>query len=115
MIRAAIGFSSFQSVHALPCICHFASFVGCFVRSAMAWAVPKQYCGAIEKIIGFSLKQFYADAIELVCNVKVRAILGSIQMRAGQYTLRRMSKPISSFSLTGGSVFVCVCVAQGFV
>ena len=93
-------------LHALPQICHFASIVGCFVRSAMAWAVPKQCCGAIEKIIGFSLKQFYADAIEPVHGVKVRAILGPIQMRTGQYTLRQMSKPISSFSLSRGNVCV---------
>lgn len=107
LIRDAIGFSSLLSpLHALPQICHFASIVGCFVRSAVAWAVPKQCCGAIEKIIGFSLKQFYADAIEPVCGVKVRAILGPIQMRTGQYTLRQMSKPISSFRLTGGSVCV---------
>lgn len=71
----------------------------------------EQRCGATEKIIGFSLKQFYADAIEPVCVVKVRAILGSIQMRTGRYTLRQMSKPISSFSLTG----VCVCVGQRLV
>ncbi len=77
----------------------------------MAWAVPEQCCGAIEKIIGFSLKQFYADAIEPMHSVKVRAILGPIQMRTGQYTLRQMSKPISSFSLTGGNV----CVAQRLV
>ncbi len=107
LIRDAIGFSSLLSpLHALPQICHFASIVGCFVRSAMAWAVPKQCCCAIEKIIGFSLKQFYADAIEPVRSVKVRAILGPIQMRTGQYTLRQMSKPISSFSLSGGE---CVC------
>lgn len=112
LIRDTIGFSSLLSLlHALLQICHLASIVGCFVHSAMAWAVPKQCCGAIEKIIGFSLKQFYADAIEPVHGVKVRAILGPIQMRTGQYTLRQMSKPISSFSLTGGSV----CVAQRFV
>lgn len=109
MIRDATGFSSpLSSLHALPQICHFARIVGCFVRSAMAWAAPKQCCGAIEKIIGFSLKQFYADAIEPVHGVKVRTILGPIQMRTGQYTLRQMSKPISSFSLTGGNVCVCV-------
>lgn len=80
------------------------ALLGCFVRSAVAWAAPEQRCGAIEKIIGFSLKQFYADAIEPARSVKVRPILGPIQMRTGQYTLRQMSKPISSFSLTGGSV-----------
>lgn len=107
-IKDAIGFSSpLLSVYGLPQICHFARVVGCFVRSAMVWAVLKRCCGAIEKIIGFSLEQFYADAIELVCGVKVRAILGPIQMRTGQYTLRQMSKPISSFSLTGENVCVC--------
>lgn len=95
-----------MSLHVLPWICHFASIVGCFVCSAVAWAVPKQHCGAIEKIIGFSLKQFYADAIEPVRGIKVRAILGPIQMRTGEYTLREMSKPISSFGLTGGNVCV---------
>lgn len=114
LIRNAIEFSSFLSLlHALPQFCHFASIVGCFVRSAVAWAVPKLYCGAIETIIGFSLKQFYADAIEPLRGVKVRAILGPIQMRTGQYTLRQMSKPISSFGLTRGNVCLCgseVCV-----
>lgn len=110
LIRDAFGFSSLLSLlHALPQICHFASIVGRFVHRAMVWAVPKQCCGAFEKIIGFSLKRFYADTIEPVHGVKVRAILGPIQMRTGQYTLRQMSKPISSFSLTE-ALCVCVCV-----
>lgn len=74
------------------------------MRSAVAWAVPKQCCVAIEKIIGFSPKPFYADAIEPVRSVKVRPILGSIQMRTGQYTLRQMSEAISSFSLSRRAV-----------
>lgn len=113
MIKDAIGFSSLLSPLHFPQICCFTSNVGCFLCSAVAWAVPKQYWSAFEKIIGFSLKQFYADAIELVCSVKVRAILGSIQMRTGQYTLRQMSKPISSFNITRVCVSVCgtdVCV-----
>lgn len=106
LLHMQLDFPPFCFLYALPWICHFASVVGCFVRSAMAWAGPKQYCGAIEKIIGFLLKQFYAYAIEPVRGVKVRAILGPIQMRTGEYTLRQMPKPISSFSLTGGNVCV---------
>ena len=48
--------------------------------AATTWAVPKQRYGAIETIIGFSLKQFSADAIEPVCGVKVRALLGPTQI-----------------------------------
>lgn len=73
----------------------------------MAWAVPKQCCGTIEKIIGFLVKQFCADTIEPAHGVKVRVLLGPIQMRTGQYTLRQMSKPIYYFCPT--EVYVCVC------
>lgn len=38
--------------------------------------------------------------------LKVRVILGPIQMRTGQYTLRQMSKPIFF------SFFLCVCVTE---
>lgn len=82
----------------------------CFVHSELAWTTPEQCCGMIEKIIGFSLKQFYGDAIELAHSVKVRVILGPVQMRTRQYTVSQMSELISSFYLTGGSVCECVWV-----
>lgn len=79
----------------------------------MAWAVPKQCCGTIEKIIGFLVKQFYADAIEPAHSVKVRVILGPIQMRTGQYTLRQMSQPIYFFCLT--EECVCTCASESLL
>lgn len=84
-----------------------------FPALLVVWCIqrwPGQCCGTIKKIIGSPPRQFYADAIEEAPGVKVRVILGSIQMRWGQYTPRQMSELISSFFAQLEEVRVCVCV-----
>lgn len=103
----AIQFSSLMSLFWLR--------VFIFPDLLVVWCIQRwcgQCWGTIEKITGSPQREFYADAIEEAPGVKVRVLLGSIQMRQGQYTPRQMSELISSFFAREGG---CVCVCVGVV
>lgn len=76
----------------------------------MAWTPPEQCCGMIEKIIGFSLKRFYGDAIELVHSVKVRVILGPVQMRTRQFSEPDVGANLLFLPNWRECVWVCIWV-----
>lgn len=104
--------------------------LGCFVRLPLVWAESEHGLSATERIIGSLVKRFYADGTKRVHSIKVRMILGSIQMRTGQCCPRHTSKQKQrgyvkqsfvvstdkdAFALNGRCryIFCCRCLGGG--